>query len=65
MGKFAELCKGKTMGAFFLLLLPAGKTLNHLEKDEPFNWAETFTGRHFFVLKSRVPQGIPNRRPDS
>jgi len=34
MGKFAELCKGKTMGAFFLLLLSAGKTRKHLEKDQ-------------------------------
>jgi hypothetical protein len=42
------------MGAFFLLLLPAGKTLKHLEKDQTFNWAETFTARHFFALKSGV-----------
>ena len=34
MGKFAESCKGKTMGAFFLLLLPAGKTLSRLEEDQ-------------------------------
>ena len=29
MGKFAELCKGKTMGAFFLLLLRRCKLLGH------------------------------------
>ena len=34
MGKFAELCKGKTMGAFFLLLLSPGKTLSYMEEDQ-------------------------------
>src|SRR5262249_58751385 len=29
MGKFAELCKGKAMGAFFLLLLHRHKLLGH------------------------------------
>jgi hypothetical protein len=29
MGKFAELCKGKTMGAFFLLLLARRQMLGH------------------------------------
>jgi hypothetical protein len=29
MGKFAEFCKGKTMGAFLLLLLAAGLPLGH------------------------------------
>src|SRR5262249_501845 len=29
MGKFAELCKGKTMGAFFLLLLRPRKMFGH------------------------------------
>ena len=37
MGKFAELCKGRTMGAFFLLLLSAGKTLGHMEEDQTAN----------------------------
>ena len=34
MGKFAELCKGRTMGAFFLLLLSPGKTLRCMEEDQ-------------------------------
>ena len=29
MGKFAEFCKGKTMGAFFLLLLHRSKLLGY------------------------------------
>jgi len=29
MGKFAEFCKGKTMGAFFPLLLATGQVLGH------------------------------------
>jgi hypothetical protein len=52
MGKFAELCKGRTMGAFFLLLLPAGKTRHFLEEDQTSDEEETFTARHFFALKS-------------
>ena len=34
MGKFAEFCKGKTMGAFFLLLLSTGTALPLLAEDQ-------------------------------
>jgi hypothetical protein len=34
MGKFAELCKGRTMGAFFLLLLLSGNTLSRMEEGQ-------------------------------
>ena len=34
MGKFDELCKGRTMGAFFLLLLSAGTPLGGVAEDQ-------------------------------
>ena len=40
MGKFAELCKGKTMGAFFLLLLSSRKTLSRMEEDQTYPLGE-------------------------
>jgi hypothetical protein len=63
MGKFAELCKGKTMGAFFLLLLPAGKTLRYLEEDQAsaaegigYKCSLLTDGSTYFVaLRARLP----------
>jgi serine/threonine protein kinase len=43
----------------------AGKTRHFMEEDQTSHEEETFTARHFFALKSGVPQGIRNRRPDS
>jgi len=34
MGKFAEFCKGETMEAFLLLLLPAGTKNRRLDQDQ-------------------------------
>jgi len=46
MGKFAELCKGRTMGAFFLLLLPAGAALHCVAKDQAWAAVELLSARH-------------------
>ena len=54
MGKFAEFCNGKTMGAFFLLLLPPGTAFLGVAE----NQAGAPTARNptpFKVVESHLP----------
>jgi hypothetical protein len=73
MGKFDELCKGRTMGAFFLLLLPARKTLSHMEEAqtalaelEGYGRIALTSGSSYFVaLRTRLPGRNTKNRPDA
>ena len=73
MGKFAELCKGKTMGAFFLLLLSPGKTLSYMEEDQTtvavtigYECTSLTRGSNYFVApRTRLPARNMKNRPDS
>ena len=69
MGKFAELCKGRTMGAFFLLLLSSRKTLSRMEEDQTtvaatIGYERTSLTRgsnYFALLRNRLPGRKPGR----
>jgi len=49
MGKFDELCKGRTMGAFFLLLLPARTALRRVAEDQASAEADLFVDRFLLI----------------
>ena len=56
MGKFAEFCNGKTMGAFFLLLLPPRTALSRVAEGQAgAPTAAKPTPRLFDVVGSRLP----------
>jgi hypothetical protein len=58
MGKFAEFCKGETMGAFLLLLLPARSALPVVAEDQAGRHP-TVRGHRFY---GRSGTGAPSAR---